>query len=64
MNKPNQAQVDTANETLRSYAKQGAKFSCEHYQETQFIFRAQLPHGSTKFVIVGARGAVKAHGWS
>lgn len=63
MNTPTKAQKITANEALRAYVKQGATFTCEHYQDKEFIFKAHLPHGSTIFVIVGSRGAIKANGW-
>lgn len=63
MNTPTRAQKITANEVLRAYVKQDATFSCELYQDKEFIFKAHLPHGSTIFVIVGTRGAIKDSGW-
>lgn len=62
MKAPTQAQKDTANNVLRAYVKQGATFSLEHYQGSEYIFRAHV-RWSTIFVIVGARGAVKRTGW-
>mgnify|MGYP003642893605 CR=1 FL=1 len=63
MTTANQAQKDTANKILRAYASQGAKFSSEIYQGSDFIFRAKLDCG-TAFVVVGVRGAIKFNGWN
>ena len=58
------AQKIKANETLGGFAAQGAVFTNEVFQGSQYIFRATLPNGQCKFVIIAKGGRVVDHGWS
>ena len=63
MNAYTEAQKNTANDILRGYADQGAKFSNEDYnQKGQWVFRVEVPAG-TYVAIIGVRGGVIDAGW-
>tara|TARA_R100001377_G_scaffold49279_1_gene28571 strand:+ start:4757 stop:4960 length:204 start_codon:yes stop_codon:yes gene_type:complete len=67
MTKPAEAtksQKAQANISLRMYASQGAVFSSEVYQHKNWIFKATLPGGWYKAVVIGPRGAVIDHWFS
>jgi hypothetical protein len=59
-----EAQKNSANDILRGYVSQGAKFTNESYnQKGQWVFRAAMSVG-VYVAIIGVRGGVISAGWS
>ena len=52
------SQKNAANEYFEIQIAQNAKFSCEHYQQAEWIFIAETEF-VTSSVVIGPRGAIK-----